>query len=175
MSDLKPMSAAEYRANAEQKRAGRPTEIVPLASGSVFELRRPDLYSYMITGRLPQSLVHVGLKAWKKTVDTAVKELKNDEAADMFVFMREVVHDCTVNPKFVEFATNDNEIGAGDMLIEDFNEIFRWGMEYGGLAGLSGLHSFRGGQERGTAADSADGKEQRTEGEPASEPAGPVQ
>jgi len=175
MNELKPMSAAEYRANAERRQATRPTEIVSLESGSVFELRRPDLQSYMITGRLPQSLVHVGLKAWKKTVDTAVKELKDDEAADMFIFMREIVHECTVNPKFVQYATNDNEIGAADMLIEDFNEIFRWAMQYGGLAGLSGLQTFRGGQARGTVTDSPNGAEQRRESEPAPAPVEPVQ
>src|SRR5688572_8250606 len=114
MSELKPMSAAEYRAKAQKKDAERPTEIVQLQSGSVFELRRPDLEAFMIMGRLPQSLVNVGLKAWKAGAEKAAKELSNEDAADALIFMREIVHDCTVKPKFVEFSTNDDEISAGD-------------------------------------------------------------
>jgi hypothetical protein len=174
-TELKPMSAAEYRANAEKARANRDSETVQLTSGSVFQLRRPDLYSYMITGRLPQSLVSVGLTAWKKGTGQAVKDLKDEEAADMFVFMREIVHDCTVNPKFVEFAVNDNEISARDMLIEDFNEIFEWAMAHQGVAGLAGLQSFLPRRERGTATAGDDGAEQRSEGEQPLEAGGTVQ
>lgn len=164
-TELKPMSPAEYRANTEKTKAGRATEIVQLQSGAVFELRRPELYSYMITGRLPQSLVSVGFKAWRKGAEQATRDLKDEEAADMFVFMREIVHDCTVNPKFVEFAVNDNEIGASDMALEDFNEIFEWAMSHQGVAGLAGLQSFRQGRERRTVTDSVDGAEQRSESE----------
>lgn len=149
----KPMTAAEYRRNAEEQRAKRPTEIVELKSGSVFELRRPDLQAYMVTGRLPQSLVREGLKAWKTQVpaDKIVSSLGDEELVDSLVFMREMVHDCTVNPKFVEFATNDNEISAADMLIEDFNEIFSWAMGHQGVKGIAGLESFRKGRKRGAA------------------------
>lgn len=160
----KPMSAAEYRRNAERQRAKRPTEIVKLKSGSVFELRRPDLQAYMVTGRLPQSLVREGLKAWKtnQSADKIASNLGDEEMVDSLVFMREMVHDCTVNPKFVEFATNENEISAADMLIEDFNDIFSWAMGHQGVKGIAGLESFRKGRKRRTAVAGADRKKQRS-------------
>lgn len=174
MSDLKPMSAAEYRANAQKVNDERPTEIVQLKSGSVFELRRPDLQTYMVMGRLPQSLVDIGLRAWKAGAEKATKELSDEDAADALIFMREIVHDCTVKPKFVEFATNDNEIGAAEMLRQDFDEIYHWAMTHRGVAGIERLQSFRGGQTRGTASRGADGKKQRRKSKRTPETAGSV-
>lgn len=175
MSDLKPMSAADYRANAEKVNSQRPTEIVKLQSGSVFELRRPNLEAYMVTGRLPQSLVSVGLKAWKKNAEQAAKDLDDREAEDALVFMREIVHDCTVSPKFVQFATNDNEISASDMLIEDFNEIFAWAMGHQGVAGIAGLQSFRGGSARRTSGAGPNRPKQRRKGKQSVEAVGTLQ
>lgn len=175
MSELKPMSAADYRANAEKVNAERATEIVQLASGSVFELRRPDLQAYMVTGRLPQSLVSVGMKAWKKSAEQVANDLDDEEAAETLIFMREIVHDCTVTPKFVQFATNDNEIGAADMLPEDFKEIFAWAMSYKGVPGISGLESFRPGSARRTTGNRAHGKRQRRKSQQSVETVGSVQ
>lgn len=175
MSELTPMSAADYRANAEKVNAQRPTEIVKLKSGSVFELRRPDLMAYMATGRLPQSLVHVGMKAWKTDVAKATSDLNDREAEDALVFMREIVHDCTVNPKFVQYAVNDNEISASDMLIEDFNEIFAWAMGHKGVPGIDGLESFRAGQKRRTSSNRSHSKKQRRKGKQSVETVGAIQ
>lgn len=177
---MKPMTARDYRANAEKVKAQRPTEIVTLKSGSVFELRRPDLQGYVVTGRVPQSLLAEGMKAWKQQGKVSDEDIKNagldlEEIADSLVFMREVVHECTVKPKFVEFATNDDEIGAADMLPEDFTEIFNWGMTYQGVAGLTGLQSFRKGQKRRTAGSGSNRKKQRDASKQAVEPAGSVQ
>lgn len=177
MSKLKPMSAAEYRANAEKVKDERPTEIVPLKSGSVFELRRPDLSGYMKTGRLPQSLVSQGISAWnsRKTPEQVAKDLDDKDVIESLIFMREIVHDCTVRPKFVEFATNEHEIGAADMLPQDFDEIYAWAMGYQGVAGIAGLQSFRRGQTRGTASDRVDGKKQRRKSKRPVETIGSVQ
>lgn len=172
MAELKPMTAAEYRANAKKKDAERPTEIVQLKSGSVFELRRPDLEAFMVMGRLPQSLVNVGLKAWKTGPQQAAKNLSDEDAADALIFMREIVHDCTVRPKFVEIAVNDDEISAGDMLRQDFDEIYHWAMTHTGVAGIDGLQSFRAGQPRGTAGASSNGKKQRRKSKRSVETAG---
>lgn len=175
--ELKPMSAAQYRANAERVKSDRPTEIVQLKSGSVFELRRPDLGAYMVTGRLPQSLVREGIKAWKGNVsaDKIVQDLDDEDLVDSLLFMREIVHDCTVNPRFVEFATEENQISAADMLVEDFNEIFSWAMGYQGVAGLPGLQTFRAGQPRGTSGASTHGKKQRRKAKQPVELVGSVQ
>lgn len=177
MSDPKPMSAADYRANAEKVRAQRPTEIVTLQSGSVFELRRPDLQSYMVMGRLPQSLVNVGMKAWKskQAPEKLGESLTDEDATDALIFMREIVHDCTVKPKFVEFATNDDEIGAGEMLREDFDEIFQWAMGHRGVAGIESLQTFREGSKRGTAATGTNSKKRGRKNKQPLETIGAVQ
>lgn len=144
MSDLKPMTAADYRANALRVNARRPTEIVKLKSGSVFELRRPDLAAYTVTGRIPMTLLSEGLKAWKggHSAEQALADADDQSMVDALVFMREIVHECTVRPKFVRFATSDDEISAAVMLVEDFNEIFRWAMGHKGVAGIDGLRTF---------------------------------
>lgn len=174
MSELKPMSAADYRTNAEKVNAQRPTEIVKLTSGSVFELRRPNLEAYMVTGRLPHSLVQEGLRAWKRGQVTT-EELTDDQAIDALIFMREIVHDCTVTPKFVEFATNDNEIGASDMLKEDFDEIFDWAMHYKGVAGIGGLRTFRSGRTQRVNQDRPNRKKRRDARKHAPETANAIQ
>lgn len=160
----KPMSAAAYRRNAEKvKQVTRPSEVVKLKSGSVFELRRPDLQAFMITGRLPQSLVREGMKAWKAgaAANKIAAEMGDGEIVDSLIFMREIVQDSIVRPKFVEFAKKDDEISAADMLIEDFNEIFAWAMGHQEVAGVDGLRSFRPRSKRRTAVPGINGKKQR--------------
>jgi hypothetical protein len=164
----KPMSPAEYRAHAQSVKGQAPTEIVTLKSGSVWELRRPDLQGMVLTGRVPQSLLLEGLAAWKKSdgvpAEAVMKQLSDEDTVNGVIFMRDIVCECTVNPHFVEFATRDNEIGAADMLRQDFEEIFAWAMGYQGVAGLDGLKTFRAG--RGGAAPGARTrrKKQRVQG-----------
>lgn len=163
----KPMSAREYRAHVQSLKQTEPTETVTLASGSVFELRRPDLQGYILTGRLPQSLLTEAMTAWKAngivSAEDITKQMGDQEVIDSLIFMREVVHECCVNPKFVEIATEDDEISAEDILPADFNEIFAWAMNYQGVAGRDALVNFREGSARGASADSSDGEKQRTE------------
>lgn len=148
----KPMTAAEYRANARAFRAKGPTEVVTLKNGSVFELRRPDLQGALITGRIPQSLLQEGMQAWQKagkaSPEDIAKQMGDKEVLDSLIFMREVVSECCVNPRFVEVATADDEIGSSDMLPADFTEIFEWAMRHQGVEGIEALRSFRSGRER---------------------------
>lgn len=159
----KPMTAAEYRANARAFKSKTPTQMVTLKSGAVFELRRPDLMGALITGRIPQSLLNEGVKSWqaqgKVTPDQIAEHLDSKDVLDGLVFMREVVSECCVNPRFVEFATQDDEIGASDMLPEDFNEIFAWAMNHEGVEGIQALRSFRKGSKRRTAGNKSHGEE----------------
>lgn len=160
-----PMNPREYRAHAERIKATAPTEVVTLTSGTVFELRRPDIQGYVVTGRLPQTLLTEAIVAWKKNGIAAPQalatQLGEKEVIDSLVFMREIVHEACVSPKFVEFATADDEIGAADMLPADFTEIFEWAMGYKGVAGLENLKSFRNRSERRTVSSRARGKKQR--------------
>lgn len=169
----KPMSGAEYRAHAQRVKAKAPSEPVTLKSGSVFELRRPDLMGMVATGRLPQSLLTEAMAAWKKNgsipqtqaASELAERMDGETMVNSLIFMREIVHECCVNPKFVEFATADDEIGAADMLPEDFSEIFSWAMGHQGVTGLDGLKSFREGRERGAAGNKSNRKKLRDQAE----------
>jgi hypothetical protein len=139
----KPMTAAEYAAHAEGVKSTWPTEIVTLKSGSVFELRRPNLKGYVITGRLPTSLLTAGMKATKG--DTKLSE---EDARDFPVFAASILRECCVNPK-------PDEI---DMLPEDAWEIYNWAMTHQGVAGIDGLRNFRP-EQQAAKTPSADGQE----------------
>lgn len=163
---IKPMSAANYRAHAEQVKSGRPTEVVTLKSGSVFELRRPNIQAWVMTGRVPQSLLERGMKSWQESgkVPTAAQTNNPEVVIDAAVFALMVVQECTVSPRLVEFPDPDkNEIGPVTMLEEDFNEIFGWAMSYQGVAGLEGLQSFRPRRERRAAGSKPNRKKLRAE------------
>jgi hypothetical protein len=162
---MKPMSAADYRRNAEAKRAEQATQIVELKSGSVFELRRPNLQAWVLKGRVPQSLLDAGIKAWKE--QGKVKDLTDEQKSrqlqmtiDSGAFFVTLVQACTVNPKLVEFPDADkNEIGPDTMLDEDFFEIVSWAMNHEGVAGIDSLQTFREGSEQRTPGTGNDGAE----------------
>lgn len=143
----RPMTAAEYAAHAEQARASRPTQIVTLKSGSVFELRRPNLQGYVMTGRLPQSLLLAGIKATNGN-----EKLSEQDARDFPAFAASILRECCVNPR-------PDEI---DMLPEDAWEIYLWAMTHQGVAGIDGLRSFRS-EQPSTPVNSPDQPEQRRE------------
>lgn len=162
----KPMSARDYRAHAETVKAQRPAQIVTLKSGSVFELRRPDLQAWVLTGRIPQSLLEHGMKAWKAQgkIPTRVADNAPRVVTDLAIFSLMVVQECTVSPRLVEFPDPaKNEIGPQTMLEEDFQEILSWAMAHQGVAGISGLQSFRGGRKRRTPGAKSGRKKLRAE------------
>lgn len=146
---MKPMTAAEYAAHAEAVEAKRPTIIKTLKSGSVFELRKPDLQRMVILGLIPQTLVDEGMKAWEvsgiktKATNSEIR-MTADAARNGLITMREVVSEACVMPPF-------NEITAKTFLKEDFDEIYLWAMGHEGVAAAEGARSFRKGRKGRTA------------------------
>ena len=150
----KPMTAAEYIAHAEAVENQRPAEIVKLKSGSVFELRRPDLQRMVILGLIPETLLNEGVKAWENSGIKAKGGKTQIDAVTVqnsLVLMREVVAATCVSPPF-------NEITAKHFLKEDFNEIYHWAMSPAEGPAAKGLRKFRKGRRK-DAADRADGAE----------------
>lgn len=152
----KPMTAAEYAAHAESVDAQRPSEIKTLASGAVFELRKPDIQRLVMLGLVPQSLLDEGLKAWERS---GIKPAGQRKATLDFsttqralVLMREIVAEACVMPPF-------NEITARSFSKQDFDEIYHWAMSAKEGPATEGLRSFRKGRKRRTAANRSDGKE----------------
>ena len=150
---VKPMTAAEYAAHAEAVESKRPTVIKTLKSGSVFELRKPDLQRMVILGLIPQSLMDESVKIWEKTgikPKAGAKIAISDNAVKSgLITMREVVREACVMPPF-------NELTAPSFLREDFDEIYLWAMGHEGVAAIEGAQSFRKGRKGRTAAAGTD-------------------
>lgn len=154
MSDLKPMSAAEYAVHAQAKDAERPTIIKQLKSGAVFELRKPDLERMVILGLIPDTLLEIGVQAWEasgiKKKAAALSGLDFATTQRGLIIMREVVADACVQPPF-------NEATAKHFSKPDFNEIYHWAMGGEDVAAATGLQRFRKGRKRRTATTGIDG------------------
>ena len=150
-----------------QKRNKQAPEPVELPSGLVFELRRPDLQAFVITGRYPQSIVHEGMKALKElgiapndpqAAETVLANMDAMGLSDALIFMREMVREACVHPRLVVGARGDDELEPGDLDLEDFNFIVSWCLNYKGVKNADGIRSFRTGQERGTVSSQHDGE-----------------
>jgi hypothetical protein len=159
MSDLKPMSAAEYAAHAAAKDSERPTVIKRLKSGAVFQLRKPDLERMVILGLIPESLLEIGLKAWESSgikKQRAVSEMDFDTTRRGLIIMREVVADACVQPPF-------NEVTAKHFSKPDFDEIYHWAMGGEDVEAATGLQRFRKGRKGRAPASRINGSELQPE------------
>lgn len=177
MSEQKPVTASEYR--KRRATSERPTQLITVPSGFVWELRAPNILAYMATGRYPQSLVNKGLEAFKangtldpeklsesdkkKLGEKVIKQSTDEEIAQTLIFMRQIVVDACVNPRIVVGGMGDDELDPIEVDPDDFRFIFNWCMTHGGVAGIDGLHTFRDGQAGGVVSDQPDGAELRDE------------
>jgi hypothetical protein len=157
----KPMTAAEYAAHAEAVDAKRPTIIKTLKSGSVFELRKPDLQRMTVLGLIPQSLIDEGLSAWEQSgirpkPDKTRLRVTADAARNGLITMREVVRAACVMPPF-------NEITAKAFLKEDFDEIYYWAMGHEEGPAVEGARTFRKGRKGRTTDSRADSEKLQPE------------
>lgn len=158
-------TASEYRQKAAEARKQLPTEKVTMPSGFEWELRRPDLQAWVVTGRLPQSLLTTGMKAWREQGITkadpvkAMQAMSDEDFFDAMIFQRELVREACINPRIVVGATGEDEIDPSELLDSDFIFILNWIMEG---AGLKGLLTFRGGQTGGATGNSSHSKKQRS-------------
>lgn len=165
----KPMTAGQYRKLMQKKRAKLPTELVTAPTGMVFEMRRPDLNAYIVTGRYPQSLVNEGIKALKEAgiaptdpqaAEAITKSLDSEEFTEALIFMRELVRESCVYPKIVLGAQGDDEIDPSEIDIEDFNHLVGWCLNYTGVENAAGIRSFRQ-QRKSSVSNRSNGKKLR--------------
>lgn len=164
---MKPTTARAYRAMLRDKQKKKQSEMVELPSGLVFELVRPDLQAFIITGRYPQSIVRTALKSMRdrgiaptdtEEIAKLTVAMDGEQLNESLIFMREIVREACVNPRIVMGASEDDEIEPSELDIDDFNFIFAWCVNYEGDKNAAGILSFRGGQERRTAGDQPDGE-----------------
>lgn len=158
MSEKKGRAAA-YRESLRNKKIE--TVMVPMPSGFEWELKPPDLQGYIMTGRLPQSLLTQFLTMAEKREMTpeelktpealkklSKKPLNAEEGISSLIFMRELVREACINPRIVIGGSGDDEIDPTEVDPEDFKFIVDWCLGHLGVAGVTGLQTFPSRSER---------------------------
>lgn len=182
MSELKVTNPEEY---AALETPGDEIELVEMPSGAVFKMRRLDMAGMVLIGALPQSLVNIGMAAWRQQgkAEAAIQKISEQDEEDtikQLIFMRNTVVENVLEPRIgyspdgvVSLLRSDGSAITG-LKRPDFVYAFRWITRQEGKE-APGLTTFRGGSERGTVDAGADGQELRSEAEPISEPVETVQ
>lgn len=164
-------TAADYRRRTVNVTGS--TQLITVPSGFVWELRPPNILAYIATGRYPQSLVGKAREAWAKNGvmspkqqaelgEQAIKEMGDDELAQLLIFMRTIVQDACVKPRIVVGGMGDDELDPVEVDPEDFRFIFSWCMKHGGVPGIESLETFRAGRSGGVVSPQSNGKKLRT-------------
>lgn len=173
-------SAAAYRKAVQSK----PMELVDVTvpSGFVWKLRKPDLEGYIMTGRLPQSLVEQFLEAAERrgVVPSELQQanaerfiktpLNKDESMASLIFVRELVREACVVPRIVIGGVGNDEIDPTEVDPEDFKFIRDWCLLHLGVVGLGGLQKFPSRRQRRASGARARRKGVRRKAQPANQP-----
>lgn len=109
-------------------------------SGMVWRLRRPNLQMFVTNGVLPLNLASKIARGDGKT--STFETLSDDEQAKLIAFANQVIGYCAVDPKIVEVAENDDEIGFKDVELDDYEALVKWALPGGGES--ENLEAFRG-------------------------------
>lgn len=127
----------ELLRNAKQKQ----TWNVKAESGVTYELCRPNLQAYLMSGQIPTSLLEKMLESEGKTPDVIAADLEPADAIAAMKFMGTIVKQALVTPKIVSEPKADDEITFADLPDEDIIFIFQWA-KAGGVEGEN-LRQFR--------------------------------
>lgn len=141
-------SAAAYRARSVEDVFLTQPEEVTLPSGFAFFLRRLNKQFFIKNGRIPESLLKIGLEVWGNSGKVSEDTLKAATAEDTLkalCFMRDAVRLACHSPRIVEKPIADDEIAPSELSEADFDFIFAYSvsMEGGEAAALA---SFRPGR-----------------------------
>jgi hypothetical protein len=134
-------------------------ELVQMPSGAVFRLRHANVQDMALIGEVPQSLVSVGLAAWRKqgkviAPESTPAEVEPEDALQTVIFARQVVIENCLEPRL-----GYNEAGVVSLLDDkaepvtkikpgDLTHAFLWITHQQGVTLPAGLSRFRNRQER---------------------------
>jgi hypothetical protein len=97
-------------------------------------VRKPPLYLWITSGRVPENLVKVMLQTQEQVPGMApTTQYSHEQYKEMFRFMREVILATVVEPRITETPASDDEISPDDVPLDDANFIFRWAMAGGAI------------------------------------------
>lgn len=126
-------SAKAWRACAKK------TTMLELPSGFSVEVCRPSLAAWFQSGRLPQPLVGMLMKAARgeSSPGNILSDLGDDDFLEALKFMRDIVTATVVHPRIVAVADpeSETEIGVDEIPEADFNALVRYAMS--GSAGVA--------------------------------------
>jgi hypothetical protein len=146
--------AAEYRRLKEKHEH---TFKLALPSGAVWEVRRPPLQTWTMTGTMPAALVEESLKAEKdrREISEVITGLSPQEGREMLRFMRLAVEYAVVNPRLAP-GGGEGCLDPDEVCEEDFVFVAGWviggcpeipvPLKGGGATDMRSLKRFR--QER---------------------------
>ena len=98
-----------------------------LPSGFVFTVRRPNIKSYAVSGRLPENLLQKMIEAEKRGATAAVSDdLSTDETVELLAFQALLVKKACVVPRIVDDPQTPEEIRFEDLDDDDFLYLSQW-------------------------------------------------
>jgi hypothetical protein len=149
-------------------------ELVQMPSGAVFRLRHANVQDMALIGEVPQSLVSVGLEAWRRqgTVpsaqETSPAQVEPEEALQTVIFARQVVIENCLEPRLgyneagVVSLLNDKGESVAKIKPGDLTHAFLWITHQQGVTLPAGLGRFRNRQERRATASKSHSKKLRS-------------
>ena len=140
-------SARKYREILERQKQ-QPVE-VESPTGMIWLLQPINLQSYLLSGRLPQTLLEQFLKSAEASglMTGSGFNFTSAQAVDALNFMRRLVMEVAVSPRIVETVTNEeDEIAISELDGGDLQFIVGWALSYSGVKGAEALATFRAGR-----------------------------
>lgn len=131
-------SAAEkYARIKKEKLKGVETEKITSPTGMEWEVRRPELSLFMVTGMLPTQMAAKLEKAAEQANGNQTAAFYNLDwktQAKSLEFSGKLLKHICVNPRIVENATEGDEISQDDIEWEDVAFLLEWANSKGGEA-----------------------------------------
>lgn len=131
--------AEKYRRIKAEREQGQQLFALKTPSGMTWQLRRPNLAQFMVSGVMPISLAGK-FAASAEAMEAATAMSLNDQIKTV-EFSASLVRYCAVSPRIVEHPTEPNDIGFDEVELDDFQAILAWAMQ-GGESGTP-LTNFR--------------------------------
>jgi hypothetical protein len=132
------------RASQWKKKAAEAAEqeavTLELPSGMIIRARRPDPMQLAAWDKLPMSLAAAAQA--EDAEHGSAPQVTNDQAAEMAVFLRDLLIYCCVDPR-VSLAPKDDEIHPKDIPQGDWIFILNWAMRAEEARALQGFRSRR--------------------------------
>lgn len=126
-------AAERYRRIKAERAKNEELVDVSCPSGMVFKCRRPNVASFITSGLLPMSFASKLATAAES--EGGLQSLDWQDLAKTIEFTNALVKSVCVSPKIVENPRDgQDEIGYGELELDDYGAIVKWALPGGGEA-----------------------------------------